>query len=272
MARVFLSYAREDKPVLKALASGLSDAGHKIWSDEQLGAGDGFRDIIEAELAAAEVVIVLWSKRAKVSRYVLDEAERAVSRGVLLPIRLDNEMPLGYGTLNALDFRSWGGSYECELWRTLIHEVARIARVPSPPPRRIPLQVVRQAAVVIAISGLVAGSALWLLYPTEDGYPILSSLLLGLVGSAPVALVSALEIRISRFDKLSLVARRTLRWLLYGGCFALLIVVLAQVQSMASGSSSAGVREVLRALVTVGLYSSAIAATAKLFWMLVKRR
>lgn len=271
MSRVFISYAREDRPVVKALADGLRDAGHEVWWDEQLSAGDGFREVIEGQLAIADVVVVVWSKRASASRYVLDEAERAVSRGVLLPVCLDTAIPLGYGTFNTLDFQSWGGSYDSKSWRTLLSEVAKIARAPKPPPQRVRLQVAKQAVVVAMISGLAIGTAFWELYPSTEGHPILASMVLGLMVSAPVALLSAFETRSLGFEKLSLVAWRSVRWFLYGGCFALLVVPLAKAAGMIAPSSHGDLLELLRAWVTVGVCSATIVTTAKLCWRVGRR-
>jgi len=89
VARVFISYAREDKPVVEPLAEGLRHAGHEVWWDVDLEAGDAFRGKIESQIAGADVVLVVWSQRANASRYVIDEADRAADLGVLLPLRLD---------------------------------------------------------------------------------------------------------------------------------------------------------------------------------------
>ena len=83
MARIFISYAREDKPVIQSLAEGLVHAAHEVWWDADLGAADAFRETIESQIAGADVVVVVWSQRANASRYVVDEAERAVGRSVL---------------------------------------------------------------------------------------------------------------------------------------------------------------------------------------------
>jgi hypothetical protein len=197
---------------------------------------------------------------------VLDEAERAIARGILLPVRLDADIPLGYGALNTLDFGSWEGSYNSKPWRTLLREIARIAGAPNPPPRRIALQVVKQAVVVAAFWGLVIGSAFWSLYPATQGHPILAAVAMGVAVSTPVAVVSALETRRSGFEKLSLIARRCLRWFLYGGCFALVVVNLTEATGMVVMDSPGKLHEILRASVTVGVCSTAIAATGKLCW------
>ena len=109
MAKIFVSYASEDRDFVHGLAAALTAAGHAVWFDRDLMAGL-FREQITAQLAAADAVIVVWSARSKASRYVLDESERAVSRRVLLPVRIDaSELPLGFGGVQTFDLSRWPG-------------------------------------------------------------------------------------------------------------------------------------------------------------------
>ena len=54
MARVFLSYAREDVEVARKLASVLADAGQTVWWDRHLHGGANFSNEIDRELKNAE--------------------------------------------------------------------------------------------------------------------------------------------------------------------------------------------------------------------------
>lgn len=279
VARVFISYAREDKPVVQSLAEGLTHASHKVWWDADLGAADAFREAIESEIARADVVVVVWSQRAKASRYVVDEAERAVSRGVLLPLLSDGSTPpLGFGTFTALDFSGWGGDYNCDVWRRLLSEITRIAAVPVPPPARLPTRVLPQALVVTAVWGMLVGLAMWGLYSLGNpgvtsalGHPLVDSIALGMVAAAPVALWSSIETKQAGFEKLSLIARRSLIWFARGGGIALVIVALAAVAGEFDSSSPRDTTiDLARAFVTLTAASAFAVTTARLGWLLVR--
>ena len=97
MARVFLSYAREDAPSAKILAEAIAAHGHEPWWDEHIRGGARFAAEIDRELQAADVVIVLWSDAAVKSPWVLDEAAEGRDSGRLLPVALDGcKPPLGF--------------------------------------------------------------------------------------------------------------------------------------------------------------------------------
>jgi TIR domain len=123
--RVFISYAREDQAVVRLLAEGLESAGLDVWWDTNLAAGQVFRGAIEEHLQRSDVILVVWSKRAKLSRWVLDEAEMGVQRGILVPIRIDSAtLPLGFGGFNTLNFVA--GDFNAQEWRKLLNEINRI--------------------------------------------------------------------------------------------------------------------------------------------------
>ena len=63
MADVFISYKAEDRRRVKPLREALQADGLSVWWDEQIGAGDAWRDTIEQQLDGARCVVVIWSKR-----------------------------------------------------------------------------------------------------------------------------------------------------------------------------------------------------------------
>ena len=62
MAKVFLSYAREDDAAAKQLAEGIGRAGHDVWWDRHIQGGSRFSAEIDRELKSADAVVVLWSE------------------------------------------------------------------------------------------------------------------------------------------------------------------------------------------------------------------
>lgn len=110
MARVFLSYSREDKDRVRLIAKALQREGHIVWWDEHIPGGDEFGDVIEQELARADVVVAVWSSTSIRSAWVRDEAGTARDTRRLVPVSLDgSQAPLGFRQLHTIDLSSWNG-------------------------------------------------------------------------------------------------------------------------------------------------------------------
>jgi len=125
---VFISYKAEDRPRLKALVAALEAEGFSVWWDAHIGGGANWREDIQEHLDAAKCVIVAWSKRSvgREGNFVRDEATRAQRRGVYLPIRLDSvEPPLGFGEVQAIQFKGWKGDRTDERYRALLEAVRK---------------------------------------------------------------------------------------------------------------------------------------------------
>ena len=132
MAKLFISYASDDRNFVDGLAAALGLAGHDVWFDRDLNAGS-FRDQIVAQLMQADGAIVVWSARSKQSRYVIDEAERAVARGVSLPVRIDDTaLPLGFGGLQTFNLSSWSGQADDPKFMVILDQIDKILKNPTP--------------------------------------------------------------------------------------------------------------------------------------------
>ncbi len=93
MGGVFLSYAHKDRPVAAALAKEISAQGVEVWWDDHLSHGEAFRSEIGESLAAADLVLVLWTEAAGQSAWVAAEALEARNTGRLLSISVDGAFP-----------------------------------------------------------------------------------------------------------------------------------------------------------------------------------
>lgn len=108
MAQLFLSYAREDRECAELLADALLRRGWTVWWDRQIHVGRAFSDVIEQELDEARCVIVLWSHQSVKSEWVRSEAEEAMRRGVLVPLRIEDvRPPLAFRQLHNADLCDW---------------------------------------------------------------------------------------------------------------------------------------------------------------------
>jgi len=94
MANVFISYGREDRDKAEALDVALSHCGHVVWWDKSLRAGERFKARIEAQIAAADAVVVVWTETSVKKPWVRAEAILGLSDEKLLPVRFGpNSVP-----------------------------------------------------------------------------------------------------------------------------------------------------------------------------------
>jgi hypothetical protein len=86
MSDIFISYASEDRQRVAPLAMALGKQGWSVWWDRSINAGRSFDEVIEAELAAARIVVVAWSRDSVQSRWVRAEAQEGLDHNKLIPV------------------------------------------------------------------------------------------------------------------------------------------------------------------------------------------
>ncbi|HYQ04163.1 MAG TPA: toll/interleukin-1 receptor domain-containing protein [Polyangiaceae bacterium] len=124
MRRIFVSYAREDAPLVRQLVARLREHGLRVVWDDDLRAGQEYRQALHAELERAEQVIVVWSRFSVVSTWVQQEADLAQKHGKMLPLRLDAvDPPLPFGAIQNADFIGWDGAGDAECFVRLLREL-----------------------------------------------------------------------------------------------------------------------------------------------------
>ena len=139
--RIFLSYARADRPRVAKIAEALSAAGLTLWWDTAIEGGSEFAEDIARELDAADVVVVVWSAASVGSAWVRDEAGAGRDRKRLVPVQLDaTAPPLGFRQLQGIDLSGWKGRAGDPKFAGLIAAIARVAgsapvAAPAPKPR-----------------------------------------------------------------------------------------------------------------------------------------
>jgi adenylate cyclase len=126
LAKVFLSYAREDVDIARQLAEWVGRAGHEVWWDRHIHGGTRFSSEIDRALKDAEAVVVIWSDASVDSAWVQDEATEGRDSGRLVPIRLGRSRPpLGFRQFHCIPLGNWDGSGEPEALTELLTAIAK---------------------------------------------------------------------------------------------------------------------------------------------------
>lgn len=139
LADIFISYAQADREPTRKMAAALEDEGYSVWWDRQLLAGAEFGAAIERELAAARVVIAVWSADAVKSRWVRDEAGVAAEAGKLAPVSIDGApAPIGFKQYHVINLKAWRGDAEAEPFQNLLRTVKTKLTGEAPPAAAAP--------------------------------------------------------------------------------------------------------------------------------------
>lgn len=131
-ARVFVSYARIDRPQVAVIAAALEAEGFDVWWDALLEGGAAFSKSISAALEASTTVIVVWSKSSIDSDWVLDEAMHGRDHNKLIPVTIDGvQSPLGFRQYHAIDLSGWRGDRSASAWTGVQRAVTALAEGPE---------------------------------------------------------------------------------------------------------------------------------------------
>jgi adenylate cyclase len=140
MAKIFLSYAREDVDAAKQLAGCIASAGHEVWWDRHIQGGSRFSDEIDRALKDAEAVVVLWSDASVASAWVQDEAAEGRDSGRLVPVTLGNcRPPLGFRQFHTIALGEWDGRGEPQSLGEVMAAIGKTASTsPAAPAAAVP--------------------------------------------------------------------------------------------------------------------------------------
>jgi hypothetical protein len=137
MTDIFVSYGHEDAAVAEALAVALTARGWSVWID-RVGLSEGalFDEQIEAAIASAAVVMVLWSAASVQSRWVRAEAAFALDNGSLVPVAIDTTLPpLQFLHVQNVSMVGWDGAADSPqalaLYKTLERRLQSVPTAPA---------------------------------------------------------------------------------------------------------------------------------------------
>lgn len=124
MADIFLSYNRDDAATARIYADALKQEGFSVWWDTALRSGEAYDQVTEAALHDAKAVVVLWSARSVVSRWVRSEATVADRNNTLMPVMMEDcQRPIMFELTQTADLIGWNGSASAPAWRGFVEDL-----------------------------------------------------------------------------------------------------------------------------------------------------
>jgi len=131
MSDIFVSYEKSDLPMAETLAQALGESGWSIFYDRTISIGSTWRTAIGKELDNARCVVVLWSMASIDSHWVLDEADDARGRGILIPILIQNvRPPMGFRGIQAGNLADWNGTKSAKAFQKLVADITKLIGAP----------------------------------------------------------------------------------------------------------------------------------------------
>ena len=150
MLNIFVSYDREDTDFSEVVQVKLHKAGYEIFMDqEQLNAGDNWREKIDQAIRYSQALIVIMTPEATVSPYVNYEWAFALGAGVtVIPLELRaTEFHPRLDVLQRLDFTG-----KSRPWEKLLHELEKAGTASTV--TTIPVSEIAPPAVKRAVAAL----------------------------------------------------------------------------------------------------------------------
>ena len=134
MNDIFLSYNREDAAMAKRFADGFAAEGLSVWWDATLRSGEAYDEVTEAALRGAKAVVVLWSPRSVVSRWVRAEATIADRCKTLVPVMIEAcERPIMFELTQTAELEHWTGDAGDKAWRAFLADIKFLVGTPAAP-------------------------------------------------------------------------------------------------------------------------------------------
>ncbi|MBX9643961.1 MAG: TIR domain-containing protein [Novosphingobium sp.] len=164
---IFLSYNREDQAVAARYADAFAAEGLNVWWDTALRSGEAYDEVTEAALRGAKAVVVLWSPRSVVSRWVRAEATIADRCKTLVPVTIEPcERPIMFELTQTADLAHWTGDAGERAWLAFLGDVRRFlgrevqpeSAAPAPEAQIAPQPLAAKPSLVVRPFATMAGA------------------------------------------------------------------------------------------------------------------
>jgi adenylate cyclase len=136
---IFLSYNREDQIAARRFAEAFEEQGFKVWWDATLRSGEAYDEVTEKALRDAKAVVVLWSKKSVVSRWVRAEATLANRNKTLVPVMIEPcDRPIMFELTQTAELFHWQGDAADKTWLAFSGDVRRFVEAHAAPTGSVP--------------------------------------------------------------------------------------------------------------------------------------
>ncbi len=118
MVDVFISYSRNNRDRVRALADAVKALGYVVWWDDELPPHKSYGDVITEKITNARAAIVCWSADAAQSEWVRAEADLARNQKKLIQTSYDEVMPpMPFNQIQFASLSDWQGQADHSGWR-----------------------------------------------------------------------------------------------------------------------------------------------------------
>jgi TolB-like protein len=157
---IFLSYNREDQARAKLFAEAFTSQGFSVWWDVGLKTGEAYDEVTENALRTAKAVVVLWSKKSVVSRWVRAEATLADRNKTLVPCMIEAcERPIMFELTQTAELGHWQGDAADRAWAAFLGDVRRFVAKDAAPVATAPAVAIATPTVQETLKPGQSGSA-----------------------------------------------------------------------------------------------------------------
>jgi DNA/RNA endonuclease G (NUC1) len=126
---IFVSYTHVDRERVRPLVELLETEGWTVWWDRGIAPGEPWLPELEAEIAKARAMVVVWSKTSVNSQWVLHEAGLGLEKQTLVPVMLDVDAPPAeFSDVQAIDLSHWDGNKQITEIDALLRRLASLAQ------------------------------------------------------------------------------------------------------------------------------------------------
>jgi len=127
---VFLSYNRDDQAAARRFAEAFQAQGLDVWWDATLRSGEAYDEVTEKALRDAKAVVVLWSTKSVVSRWVRAEATLAHRNKTLLPVMIEAcERPIMFELTQTAELAHWQGDARDDAWVSFVADLRKFVEI-----------------------------------------------------------------------------------------------------------------------------------------------
>lgn len=197
MPDIFLSYNREDQATARLFAEAFIAEGFDVWWDVTLRSGEAYDEVTERALRTAKAVVVLWSPRSVVSRWVRAEATLADRNKTLVPVMIEAcERPIMFELTQTAELFHWRGETGDPTWRGLVADVRRHQERGAPVAASAPMVASGGAAKPKAGKRGGAPTLAVLPFTNRSGLPEDEVFAFGMVEDLIDAMSQGLEVRV----------------------------------------------------------------------------